>query len=263
MVETKPPTPERETRRRRRGGIGALLRHPLTLYPLLFAGLCLVFLPVLRGMGPALIVFGVLASIFGLIYNLLAIEDEAPRRRGDGPLESSGPESAGRLQGPGLRRALEKAGHSEDLLELHDRYELIGHEVRSALNREGVSEVVRDLFFPAIRQNDQTAIALFNSLVYTQEHLSRLIDTGAKHGEMFEARIAQLRDQRARAMAHLDELVCVLERISVEVPMFSGEPMEEAKRQLERLEDSLDVARKAFKRLEEEQVGDVRQRELD
>ncbi len=250
LEESKDQSPEEKPRRR---SLGELLRDPFTLYPFIFACLCLVALPALRGYGPALVIAGLLLSALGLVYNILfdrlvPIEETAGKKI---PPASQTVLPAGKLQGPALRRALERAGHADDLVELHDRFELISHEVRSALNRPETPPGVRNLFAPILRENDLTAGALFNQLVYTQEHLSRLVDEGIRHGEMFEARISLLRDQRARMTAHLDELICLLEEISVEIPRLSGEAFDEPRRRLQHLEEALEKARKTQQSIED------------
>lgn len=251
-MPAKTSIPKNKKVRLRRRSVLALLLHPFTLYPFLFSVGVLILLPVFRGYGVPLVVFGLLAALLGIVYNLVIGQFDGPSNAAFAAPGTEPSLGTARYVGPGLRRALESAEHSEDLVELYDRYELISHEVRAALNRPEASASLRDQFVPAIRGNDQTAIALFNNLVYIQEHLTKLIDSGARHGEMFEVRISQLRDQRARAMAHIDELVCILEQISVEVPKLSKEPAESARRQLEQLEDILANARQANRQMNDE-----------
>ncbi len=219
------------------------LRGPLIKWPLLASLVFLLLVPVLRHFAVAGILCGLLIAGLGVIYNLLLFTDE---------VEQEEDQEGTLLRGPELRTQLSMESGAEAITRLYDRFELIRREVLGTLALPNISRNAREQFSPMVEENSESAVELFNHLLFLQQHLNALTSMEAGSRGTFALKAKQITHQREDIITHIDDLVRVLEQVSVDVPQFGTEPVDEARERLGRLEGSLNTSKRAWEQLRNE-----------
>ncbi|MEQ8820097.1 MAG: hypothetical protein RLY93_07605 [Sumerlaeia bacterium] len=227
--------------------------HPISLIPLgvgLLAGVWALTVDP-SPLSLQILAGGLGVSVLGGLYNL-ALRGPMFRDRVLHRWEKQAEEKED-LTKRQLREAIEAAGGSKDILELFDQIEVLYDEVAEVLESDLVAPVKRAHFQPMVEENYAEAIALFNRLAFLQERLSNLIE-GSRGAKVvaYEHKIAHLRNNRKKMMGHLRRLAEAMEKVSIEVPDLADRELASAERNLRELEESLDVARRAYEDLHRE-----------
>lgn len=229
-----------------------LFQHPASLVP--WAGSILGGVwSVALGPSPAslaTVVGGVAVGTAALFYNLL-FRGAAIR---DGILAKweADAERAEHTERATLARQMLKLQDADDIREAFAQFETWRNEAQRALDDPGISRILRSHFAPIIAENDESAMNLFQRLVALQQRLTNLLKAGSRRDPQFAQKIAHLRENRQRMLAHLAEVAVAMQRAAAELPAYGEREVDESARALRQLDESLEVARRAYDSLREE-----------
>ncbi len=244
--------PQRDMATLRREIIKEVVQHPLTLYPIGAAAVCIAwgasFSPT-----PATVVGaigGAALGVVGAFYNLL-IRGEHMRDRilARWDREEAAAREAAKVS---TRQELITARRSDDLVRLFDDFEAMREVLLDALTRSELSDLRRAEIELLAEENHQESLRIFGRLAFLQRKLTRLLDHGPGRNAASSDAVRALREERQALSAQVRLLMEALDQISKEMPRLGEEAVEDSQRELEKLRDSIRVARAAQKAIDEQ-----------
>ena len=229
----------------RREIIKEVVQHPLTLYPMGVAAVCIAwgasFSP-----SPATVVGaigGAALGVVGAFYNLL-IRGEYMRDRilARWDRQEAEAREAAKVS---TRQELITARRSDDLVRLFDDFEALREVLMDALVRSELSELRRAEIEILVEENHQESLRMFGRLAFLQRKLTRLLDDAPGRNGVSSDAVRVLREERQALSSQVRLLMDALDQISKELPRLGEEAVEDSQRELEKLRDSIRVARAA------------------
>lgn len=251
----KPPTTARAVNdlgRLRSAILVELFQHPASLLPWaasMLAGVWSVAVapsPASLGTMVGGLAVGTAALFYNLMFRGAAIRDGVLAKW---EAEAERAELTERVS---LRREMGKLQDADDIRGAFELYEQWRAEAQRALDDPALSRILHSHFAPIIEENDESAMNLFERLVVLQQRLTNLLGATARRDSQYAQKIGHLRENRQRILAHLAEVTAALQRAAAEIPAYGAREVDESERALRQLDESLEVARRAYENLREE-----------
>lgn len=236
----------------RREIIKEVIQHPLTLYPIGAAAVCVAwgasFSPT-----PATVIGaigGAAVGVVGAFYNLL-IRGEHLRDRilARWDREEAAAREAAKAS---VRQELITARRSDDLVRLFDDFEALREALMDALTRADLTELRRAEIEILVEENHQESLRMFGRLAFLQRKLTRLLDDAPGRNNVSSDAVRLLREERQTLASQIRLLMQALDQISREMPRLGEEAVEDSQRELQKLRDSIRVARAAQQAIDDQ-----------